>query len=324
MKARFGIVAIVLGVCLLFTGALALATDFVWDGDGPLLGEEELALWTGPFHWDQGSGYPDDANDNATITDPDPSSTCTYSPSSGLTINDLTLGGASPTKMKLHIKDQSLITYELLLQDYAELDADANLSVLQHTEISGSVWIDVATGVVVNLLASGQNHPAMHVESAQARLNLTTTGTAVVSTAGILIDADAANASRGLKLNGGTLTLGSFSEIGIKSDPDADNKRAKFWLATGSIAASDFGTYVEMEGGGSAARRAELDLDQDLAMGTNVGYPGFIVIEGYASIDIAAGKKFTAPTLTIGDAAGNLAAVVKLTGASGAAIEIGF
>ncbi|MCH7703005.1 MAG: hypothetical protein IID37_15085 [Planctomycetes bacterium] len=316
MTSIFKVMAVVAVVGVLCVGAVALATDFAWDAN------TANTNWRTVNNWDLDSSFPQNDTDNADITSG--GNTCTLNDTGALVVNRITLGGASPTKRKLHIKNGVLVADELLLQDYADVDVDQSFTILEDTQISDNVWIDVANGVAFQLATVTQDHPALRVKSAQAVLNLKTTGTGVFKVEGILVDADAANASRGLKLDGGTLTLGSFSEIELKSDPDTDNQRAKFWLATGSIAAEDFGTYVEMEGGGSIDTGAELDLDQDLAMGTNATYPGFIVIEGYASIDIAANKKFTAPTLTIGDAAGMLAAVVDLRAASGAAIEIGF
>ncbi len=49
MESIFKIVGVVMVVGVLCVGAVALATDFVWDGDGPVT-SEGLALWTGLFH----------------------------------------------------------------------------------------------------------------------------------------------------------------------------------------------------------------------------------------------------------------------------------
>ena len=316
MNSRFKIAAMVMVVGVLCVAGVAPATDFVWDGDGLLPHEGAPALWTEPLHWVQASSYPLNTNDNATVTDPYPSSTCTYNPSPGVWINQLTVGGVSPTKMTLHVRDDTLIANEMYLQDYAELDVDQNVSVFDHTELSGDVWVDVAAGKTFNALAQGHPHAAVHVKSAYTRLHLT----GVFVAAGIVIDGDADNEPRSLKLDGGTLTITGYSDIAVISDPDVDNKRAKFWLASGTIT-WNAASYVEMVGGDRLARRAELDLDQDLELYQSAVYlPGYTMIDGYASIDIAAGKKFTMPRLTIGEL-GN-PSVVKLRVATGAVMNV--
>lgn len=100
MESIFKIVAMALVIGVLFTGAVALATDFVWDG-----GFTTDDGWTRPQNWQLDSGYPDDTGDNATIADVTPHSTCTFDSGSALTIGNLEVTGDSPTWMKLHVKD---------------------------------------------------------------------------------------------------------------------------------------------------------------------------------------------------------------------------
>ncbi|MCH7700831.1 MAG: hypothetical protein IID37_04015 [Planctomycetes bacterium] len=138
MKSILGIVAIALVICVLFTGALALATDFVWGCPGQLCSTS----WTEEIDWQQGSGFPDDANDNASITSA--GYLINYDPDSALTINNLTLTGDSPTWRKLHIRDAALTVNDLHLNDYAELDIDDDLTVEGEMIISGDLKIDVA------------------------------------------------------------------------------------------------------------------------------------------------------------------------------------
>ena len=76
-----------------------------------------------------------------------------------------------------------------------------------------------------------------------------------------------------------------------------------------------------MVGGASIARRAEFDLDQTTCLWPSEVYlPGYTMIDGYASIDLAAGKQFAMQRLTIGES--GAATVVKLTAGSGAVMNV--
>ena len=303
MTSILKIVGVVMVVGVLCVGTMALAADFVWDANSV------QTSWLTPAHWDLDDSYPQNANDNATIDAA--GNLCTFDPGSDVTINNLTLAGASPTKRKLHIKDGTLTAETFDLQDYAELDVDADLTVNSRATLSGSVWIDVANGVTFTAKdGAGNIHDGIFVDGTQTRLILTTGSTGTLEAWGIRIDANAANEQRALKLNGGTLAIKPSEYLWIESDPDADNKRAKFWLAVGGI---DFGTsnWIQLVGGGSNARRAEMDLDQDLTLLQN----GFTIIKGYVTIDIAAGKMFTSSVTTISGTGGP--AVLTVTSGSG-------
>ncbi|MCH7720917.1 MAG: hypothetical protein IH988_07990 [Planctomycetes bacterium] len=281
------IVGVVMAVGVLCVVVVALATDFVWDGDGPLPYEGAPALWTGPFHWDQGSSYPQNANDNATITDPDPSSTCTYDPLSALTINDLVISGDSPTKMTLNLQDESLTVSTLSLGHYAQVDIDSlsGLTVSGSTSLSGRIWV---------IADSTFNAGDVTIDSSSAVLDLS--GNLGMSAESLKLDAETANASRAFKINGGTLGIINvgLQEVRLISDNDETNRRAKLWVATGGLTFGCASNLV-LIGGDAFSKRVELDLDQDMT----VGVVGSTTMSGYVSIDIADNKVLKASTLTI-------------------------
>ncbi len=296
MTSILKMLAVVMVVGVLFTGALALAVDYAWDCTGFCTG-----AWTTGSSWTASdNGYPDDANDNASIT----SSTniITYNSGSALTINNLTLAGASPTKRKLHIKDADLTVANLDLDDYAELDLDEDLTVNGDTLLSGSIWIDQTE--------ADMNVTAVFIDGKTA-LHLTQDATSCFCATTLTIDAEAADAPRKFELDGGTITLGSMSPLTIKSDTDAPNRRATLWLRNGEIA---FGTTSQflIVGGDTSAKRVELDLDQDV----DVQRPsGLTTMYGYVDVDVASGKHFnTAKLVIIGPA------VLKVEAGSGAGL----
>lgn len=124
------------------------------------------------------------------------------------------------------------------------------------------------------------------------------------------IDADTANEERAFRFDGGTMTLGSSTEDGILtliSEPETncgevqtDRRRGKFWLETGSVVwdADAPAKEVLLHGGDAWCERAEIDLDQDITIPAS---GGLLEVLGFARIDIASGKTFRAPKLTIGD-----------------------
>lgn len=311
MKSSFKLVAMVMVVGILCVGVLALATDFVWDIN------TVDTNWRTINNWDLDSSYPQNFNDNADITSG--GNTITMNDTSTLLVNRITLGGASPTKRKLHVKDAAILAKELHLQDYAEIDADKDLIVLNHTEISGNVWIDIADNTTVTLQEVDQDTHALHVESSQARLILTTGSGALLTVEGILIDADTANAARSLKVDGGAVLVPTGGVLEIRSDTAADNKRAKLWIAGGTFD-MQAGANIEMIGGSTNARRAELDLDVSVTVNKLDIYDGIIDIDGYAAIDLAANKTLCTPLLRLGYASGG--AVATLVTGSGASMKV--
>lgn len=294
MTSIFRIVAVAMVVGVLCVGAVALATDFTWDS--PLAS----ASWLTATNWDQDSGFPDDANDNAAINSG--GGLCTYDPHSALTINDLVISGDSPTKRKLHVKNQELTVETLDLNDYGELDLDRTLTVNTGTTMSGTIWI-TATGVALktgDLTIDGNTI-----------LNLTTTLNGIVEPGHITIDAEAADAARSFKLVGGDISFPPERGLFIISDDEADNRRAKFWLASGTVSFANQ-SAISITGGSSAARRAELDLDEDLALGVGLATG----MTGHVKIDIAANKTFDTRILGLAGPC-----VLQVTTGSGGVLE---
>ncbi|MCH7719573.1 MAG: hypothetical protein IH988_01100 [Planctomycetes bacterium] len=279
MTSILKMVGVVMVVGVLCVAGAALATDFIWDGDGLLPHEGAPALWTEPFHWVQGSSYPLNTNDNATVTDPYPSSTCTYNPSPGVSINKLTVGGVSPTKMKLHVRDASLTVQALDLDNYAELDLDQNLTATTGTTLSGTVWLDVASLTTTDL----EN---VAVDGATTTLAATTSGTLKAND--VVIDADAAGASRALKFRGGTWDI--ENQLSLKSSQTANTYIAKFWLDTGLVAPA----FLRLDAGDHWTRGIELDIDQNLTVGTDSESLG-----GYTRISIAPAKTLNTKKLVL-------------------------
>ena len=284
MKSSMKIGLIVTLAALLGVGLVAMATDFVWDGAGVGQGGGTEA-WVNATMWDVGLGYPDDANDNATLDDP--SSTATCFSTGDLTISDLVITGISPTKMTLNLQDQTLTVNTLSLGDYAQLDVDSAgyITVWGSTSFSDRVWIIADGGVNVG--------PAT-IDSTSTILDLSGTSTMSVDT--LKIDAEAANAPRALKINSGTLEIANWggAKARVVSDNDESDRRAKLWVATGALT-FPFQGKLELVGGDGFSKRVELDLDQDMTVGTSAA----TTISGYVSIDIADNKVFKASTLSL-------------------------
>lgn len=277
MHSKLKLVAIVTVVAVLCVGVVALTTDFIWDAN------TANTSWVRETNWHLDSSYPQNANDNATIDAA--GFLCTFDPGSDVTINDLTLGGASPTKRKLHLEDGTLtVTGVLTLNDYAHvvLDAAQTLTVQDKTLMSGSIWIDL-TDVDFNA------HDIV-IEGPTTRLTMTESGIegSVITGLTLTIDASAANAARSFRFDGGEfgrIDLGCFGKVTIKSDLDDDNHRAKFWLAAGHITTGNGAVQITIVGGDSPARRVELDLD--VFWGGGSGVNGLTTMTGYVSIDLA-------------------------------------
>ena len=271
MKSSFKIATMVLVVGVLCVGVVAVAADFVWDATGT------DTSWRTATNWDLDSSYPQNANDNATIDAA--GNLCTFDPGSALTINNLTLAGASPTKRTLHIKDAGLTLANLDLNDYAEIDADRNLTATTGTTLSGTVWIDVASARTTDL-------EDVDVDGATTALVATTSGTLKAND--VVIDADAGGALRTLKFRGGTWDI--ENELSLKSDHDGNIYDAKFWLDTGSVTPE----YLRLNGSEDVSSRVEMDIDQNFTIGTDTE-----AIGGRYSISVASGKTMNTKKLTL-------------------------
>ena len=310
MTSILKIVGVVMVVGVLCVGAVVLATDFIWDSF------TADTNWITETNWDLDSSYPQNTNDNASITSG--GNTCTLNDNSQMWVNRISLAGASPTKRKLHVKNGTLLANKLILGDYAELDVDQNVTVLERTELSKNVWIEIAEGKQLTAAAMGEDNAGVHIKSTSTILNLSGGGDFFAY--GIEVAATA-DEGRVFKLEGGNLTIRIYRDIAIESYTGADDRRAKFWLRSGTINWST-GGYFEMVGGASIARRAELDLDETTCLFRSpIDYfPGYTMIDGYASIDLAAGKQFAMQRLTLGES--GAATVVKLTAGSGAVMHV--
>lgn len=201
---------------------------------------------------------------------------------------------------------------DLHLNDYAELDIDEDLTVEGEMIISGDLKIDVAANktLLVPDLSLGV-----------VNCNPVISGSGTFRVYRVNIDADTANQERAFRFDGGTMTLGSSTEDGILtliSEPETicgvpcaecepepcdcflDLRRGKFWLETGSVVwdANASVKKVLLHGGDEWCERAEIDLDQDMTIPAS---GGLLEVLGFARIDIASGKTFRAPKLTIGD-----------------------
>ena len=293
MTSILKIVGVVMVVGVLCVGAVAVATDFNWVGAAGPPGDPDI--WSDAANWLE-SGGPPGSGDHPFV-DPADSRVCIVDDTNGTVVQSLDVGGSSPTKMKLHVRDGTLgVNDFLVLNDYADLDIDEDLTAAQ-THVSGTVWVDIAADKVFH------STPDLWAKSSNAVLNLTTAGTMRVLYT--LVDAAFDGAPRGLKIVGGTYTVQSpLGFIIVHSDPAADN-RAKFWLASGTI---DFecGAIVSFSGGHTYARRVQVDIDQDFdASGGQVS----TLFHGLVHVDVASGKTFNASRISVKNTT-----VLKVTG----------
>jgi len=305
MKSSMKIGLIVTLAALLGVGAVAMATDFVWDGAGVGQGGGTEA-WLNETMWDVGSGYPDNANDNATLDDPGTTANCEYSPTSALTINDLVIAGDSPTKMKLIVKDNTLAVSSLDLGDYAEMDVDANFTA-SAAEMSGDVWMDVADSTTADLGAADVVGSSIAASPITCVLHWEDNSSGAVTMATLDIDAEAGDAGRGLKLSGATGAAVTVTDtLTVKCKQSSGTKKAKLWVSSGSLSIDDGDTgtaTLVIDGGDDSSRSAELDIDDTLtAEQTNV-------LSGYAIIDVASGTFAYLAEYTL-----NGGAIVTVTG----------
>ena len=241
---------------------------------------------------DQNSSYPQNANDNATIDDA--GFLCTFDPGSDLTINNLALGGASPTKRKLHIKDAALTVANLDLNDYAELDVDQDLTVTGTTTLAGDVFIEVAVSTTFDM---------EDVAVAGASTSVGGLGIGTIKADEVVIDAETDGASRTLKWSAGTLDI--ENQLSLTSSQTANTYIAKLWVYKGTfaIAAAAGNGVLKVDGGNDPSRRAELDIDGPLtAEQTDFE-------DGYVTIDVASPQ-----TATGGDVVFKAGAIVTKTG----------
>lgn len=189
--------------------------------------------------------------------------------------------------MKLHIRDNALTVTDLDLNDYAQLDIDSGtgLTVSGSTSLSGRIWV---------IADSTFNAGDVTIDSSSAVLDLS--GNLGMAVESLKLDAEAANASRAFKINGGPLGVinAGLSEVRLISDNDESNRRAKLWVATGTLTFG-CGSDLVLIGGDAFSKRVELDLDQDMT----VGVVGVTTMTGHISVDIAEGKVFKTSTLSI-------------------------
>ena len=272
--------AMIVLVGTLCVGVVALATDFIWDAS------TTNTRWVTRNNWDQNSGHPDDVNDNATIEAA--RFLCTYDPGSALTINNLGLAGASPTKRKLHIKDAALtVDGVATLGDYAELDVDQNLTI-DDTDMSGGIWIDVADSTTADLGTTVDVLGTAGATGISCILDVEDNNSGALTMATLTVDAAAGDVARGLKVVGSNSTLEVTTKLALKSKQAAETKRAKLWVGAGMTvdisAAGDPNSVLEVDGGDSSSRRAELDIDDTLTAEETQ------FKSGYAAIDVAPGK----------------------------------
>lgn len=288
MKTRFAIVAIVLAVCILFTGALALATDFVWGCPGPLCAP---ASWTEQSSWDQGVGFPDGTDDNATIDDPSGESTCTYDSETALTIGNMTLAGDSPTRMTLHVRDQTLEVDDFFFEDYGRIDADKNFTSAGPNDISDDIWIDVADNTTVDLGG------ITDVVGTSASLHLVTGDNSSCDLSDLKIRSvipGQSTVNRTFKLTGvsaagGDLYVGSCLDL-ISNLGSGASEWAKLWVGAGSITIE---RLLDIGGGDSATSAARIDVDGALTSTTATE------MDGYVKVDVASGKTFDTGKLEV-------------------------
>ena len=285
MTSIVKIVAVAMVVGVLCVGAVALATDFTWDSS------TADTSWVTANNWDQNSSYPQNANDNTTIDDA--GFLCTFDPESDLTINNLALAGASPTKRKLHIKDAALTVANLDLNDYAELDVDQDLTVTGTTTLAGDVFIEVAVSTTFDM---------EDVAVAGASTSVGGIGIGTIKADEVVIDAETDGASRTLKWSAGTLDI--ENQLSLTSSQTANTYIAKLWVYKGTVAIAAAGNGVlKVDGGNDPSRRAELDIDGPLtAEQTDFE-------DGYVTIDVA-----SLQTATGGDVVFKAGAIVTKTG----------
>ena len=298
MTSILKIVGVAMVVGVLCVGAVALATDFTWDS---LLADTS---WLAPTNWDQDSSYPQNVNDNATIEAA--GFLCTYDPGSALTINNLALAGDSPTRRKLHIKDAALtVDGVATLGDYAELDVDRNLTI-DDTDMSGNIWVNVADSTTVDLGTTVDILGTAGGSGISCTLHLKDNTTGTFKGATVTIDADTPDVTRGLKFTSSDSTFDVTVKLVLKSDQTSGTKRAKLWIAAGTINIDDGGAgngILEVDGGDDSLRRAELDIDDTLSA-EETDFES-----GYATIDVASGA-----TATGGDVVFKVGAIVTKTG----------
>ena len=301
MKARLGILFMVMVIVLACAGGVAVAADYDWVGQGGQVPTPNN--WSDADNWSPSGGPPGSA-DHAFV-DPADSSLCIVDDAGGVTVTDLDLAGDSPTKMRLHVKDGTLeATADFLFSDYGFLDADQDFTA-DGTGMSGDIWIEVANSTTVDLGAVDVLGSSVSASPTTCTLHLRDNTSGTLTTSTVMIDAEAGNTGRGLKLDGNGTTLHVTGTLTVKSKQDADTKRAKLWVSAGTvnIAAAMGNAVLVVDGGAVSSRQAELDID-DILTAEETRFES-----GYAAMDVASGK-----TATGGDVIFEAGAIVTKTG----------
>jgi len=249
--------ALAVGMVLIGFGVVALATNFVWDGDGLLPEVGAPALWMQADQWVQNSGHPNNSNDNATLADVVPSATSTFNRTSATTINNLDIAGSSPTKMTLHLRDAALTVANLDLDDYSQLDLDYDFTVNGVTTMYREIWVDVASSKICDFEDVDVTYSATH-------LHATTSGTLRANE--VTIDTEADAAQRGLLFSGGTWEIDNKLTLRAEQG-DAGTNKAALWLVAGTMNIVIGGSakgLLEIDGGDHLDRKVGLDIDGTL------------------------------------------------------------
>jgi hypothetical protein len=235
------------------------------------------------------------------IDDPGTNGTCIVDTSSAVAMQEFTLEGDSPTKMFLHVRDQTfdVTTRFFNFYDYAFIKAEKNFTACTgdscYTAMHGTLWVEILDTTPATVVYFKQD---AYVDADGVNtLNFDDHTNGLFRMDNLEIPANGAN-HKSLVLDGPNSTLTVLDTLKVASNESSDYK-AKLRVAQGTLSVQDGSAAANLilDGGPTTARSVEIDLDAALAA------DGTCVNAGYVRIDVASGKVLYAGEYRIGSSA---------------------